>query len=283
VPIQPGTLNRAARSVILFGAGLLLLLAAVHERSRLSSLIFPLWVRTTSDVPYGPLTEHRLDLMERRWPAGALRPAAVVFHGGGWLTGSRDSVRMAFCRPYLANGFLVANVAYRLGDIPQAVDDAGRALNWIYANASAYGIDPDRVVVTGVSAGAHLALLAGFQSRARPGAVVNFYGVTDMTAMLHLPSIRRVLPPEDLADTARRVSPIAYVRASLPPVLSIHGSADEIVPIEHTHKLTEAIRRAGGDAEEFVIEGGAHGLQPGQQSQANEAVFRFLRSRGVLR
>src|ERR1041384_4124224 len=93
---------------------------SIARPERMGNVLLPLWVRTVSDVPYGPYTENRLDLMQSRWRTRCCRPAVLVFHGGGWQTGKRRDMQYTVCRRYLQKGFLVANVEYRLGAISSA-------------------------------------------------------------------------------------------------------------------------------------------------------------------
>ena len=220
--------------------------------------------------------------MRPRLSGRLLHPTVVVFHGGGWLDGSKEETSDRVCRRYLQKGFLVANVEYRQGAVGPAAEDASAALAWVIRHASDYRIDLDRIVVTGESAGAQLALLAAFRSDERVAAVVNFYGVTDFLPLLDRPAIRQVLPAVDREATARSLSPLTYVRRGLPPVFSIHGTADEVVPIGQTEALTRAIVQAGGKATELSIEGGKHGFSRRQQEEAYEAVFDFLGRRRTL-
>jgi acetyl esterase/lipase len=271
------------RLLIGLTAGFLLFAAAARRRDRVLSFVFPAWVAITPDISYGPSPEQLLDVMRARWTASPPLPCAMVLHGGAWTGGDRESMRVRFCSFYLRHGFRVVNVEYRVGAILPAAEDARRALAWVFDHAEEYGIDAGRIVVVGASAGAHLGLLAAFQSQHRPAAVIDFYGVTDMTDMLWIPSIRRILPAEDPEAAARLVSPVTYLRPPIPPVLAIHGSEDSIVPLQESHKLTEAVRRAGGIAEEIVIGGANHGFTPAEQDIADEAILRFLRSRAILR
>jgi len=257
-------------------AGIGVIALAVHERGRLRQMILPLWAQTIRDVAYGPHPENRLDIMRPRWNTGVLRPAVMVFHGGAWVRGSKDDVRDRICRRYLQKGFVVANVDYRFGDIAAAAEDANAALLWFSRNVSAYGGDRGRIVVTGESAGAHLALFAAFHSGVETAAVVNFYGIADLSALIDRPFVREVLPRQNPESAARAFSPITYVRRGLPPVLSIHGTADMLVPPEQTAALTRAIRDAGGEASEVYIKGGIHGFSNAEQEIAYRAVFQFL-------
>jgi acetyl esterase/lipase len=258
-------------------------LLAIHQRHRWRRTLSPLWVDTVRDLPYGPLPENRLDILRRRWSAGSAdRPAVVIFHGGGWVEGSREEMLVPVCHRYLERGFVVANVEYRKGAIAAAVDDAVLALGWFRRHAPAYGVNPDWIVVTGESAGAHLALMAAFLSSERTAAVVNFYGVTDLTSLLDRPAIRATLPPGDPETAARALSPVTHVRRGLPPLFSIHGTADDLVPTSQTSVLTNALRQAGNEASVLYVEGGKHGFSGDRQEAAYLAVFEFLKRQGIV-
>ncbi len=170
-------------------AGVGAIALATHERDFLRRMVLPLWAQTIPDVAYGPYPQNRVDVMRPRWRTAALRPAVVVFHGGAWTRGSKDDMRDRVCRRYLQNGFVVANVEYRLGAIAPAAEDAAGALRWFCRNASAYGADRNRIVVTGESAGAQLAMFAAFQSGVKIAAVVNFYGIA-RSDIAHRPAFR---------------------------------------------------------------------------------------------
>ena len=271
------------RCSILLGLTVGGLLLAISERHRWHQRVSPLWVRTIHDIPYGPHLENRLDILQRRWSAHSTdRPAVIIFHGGGWTAGSREDMLVRVCHRYLEHGFVVANVEYRKGAIAAAVEDAVLALQWFSRHTADYGASRNRIVVTGESAGAHLALMAAFQSGERIAAIVNFYGVTDLVPLAGRPQIRAVLPPGDPETAAKALSPVNHIRRGLPPVFSIHGTEDEVVPIGQTTQLTRGIMQIGEEAFERYIAGGGHGFSKGQQETAYAAIFEFLERRGIL-
>ena len=186
------------------------------------------------------------------------------------------------CRRYLAKGFVVANAEYRSG-IGPAAEDAVRALEWFAANARRYGADPGKIVVTGESAGGHLALFAAFKTRIPVAAAVNFYGISDLAALVDEPFVRRQLPHENQAAAARSFSPTTYIRAGVCPVLSIHGTADSTVPPSQSRRLTELLQQTNGPggAHLTLIEGGKHGFTERELGVAYQAVFDFLYRHGV--
>ena len=152
-----------------------------------------------------------LDVYQPRATTGP-NPTLVYFHGGGWTGGSKESSALTFL-PYLEMGWTVVNVAYRLADVahaPAAVEDCRCALRWIYRNAEQFNFDLDRIVLTGNSAGGHLALTTGMLPESAgldhqcPGdrnrtwstgttstdelkvaAIINWYGITDVVDLLH--------------------------------------------------------------------------------------------------
>jgi acetyl esterase/lipase len=240
-------------------------------------------------------------------------PVLINFHGGGWVVGNRESASLV-ALPWLQMGFAVVNVQYRLAATalaPAAVEDALCALQWVGLNADKYHFDLSKVVVSGNSAGGHLALATGMIPSDSPltnqcaaneptwsgpyknaapkvAAVVNWYGITDVADMLQGPNVRSYavqwfgsLP--NRLELAHQVSPISYVRASGPAVLTIHGDADPLVPYAHALRLREAMNKAGEKNELLTIKGGGHGgFSAEQQVQAYEAIRAFLGGLGIV-
>jgi acetyl esterase/lipase len=246
--------------------------------------------------------EGKLDLYLPRKAAGPV-PTYVNIHGGGWVTGSKDEVSLELL-PLLAMGFAVVNVDYRLArtsPAPAAVEDCRCALRWVFRHARQYNFDPARIVVGGGSAGGHLALMVGLVSpsdgfdRLCPGnedlrvaAIVNFFGVVDVQDLLG-PHLRDFatgwLPAQPNRDQiARRLSPLRYVHRDGPPVLTVHGDADPVVPYEHARALARALDAAGVSNQLLTIHNGGHGDFGGDEMlKTVRVVRRFLTKHGVLR
>ncbi|MBE3073101.1 MAG: alpha/beta hydrolase, partial [Acidobacteria bacterium] len=90
-------------------------------------------------------------------------PTLIYIHGGGWTGGAKESSQFRIL-PYIATGWSVINVEYRLAKVslaPAAVEDCRCALRWVYAHAKEYSFDTSKIVVSGDSAGGHLALMTG--------------------------------------------------------------------------------------------------------------------------
>jgi acetyl esterase/lipase len=253
----------------------------------------------------------KLDIYQP-WPNKTPTPVLLNFHGGGWVAGSRegDALRLL---PYMQMGFTVINVEYRLAKTalaPAAVEDTLCALQWVGRNAEQYKFDLSKVVVTGGSAGGHLALATGMMPSDSPftnqcalngswggayvnaapkvAAVINWFGITDVADMLQGPNTRSYAVSwfgsmDGRMDLARRLSPLYYARKDGPAVLTIHGDADPLVPYAHALRLQQAMNKAGEKNQLFTIKGGGHGgFSPEQNQQAFLAVRSFLRELGIV-
>lgn len=242
--------------------------------------------------------------------AGPPRPVVIVIHGGGWVEGTKEE-RVLEMMPYLQMGFAAVNVEYRLGRVspaPAAVEDCRCALHWVFANAKKYNFDPQRVVLQGGSAGGHLALMTGMLTPAAgfdhtcvtpeedywtqsPGtngdpkvaAIVNWFGITDVLDELHGANAKGYAvvwvgdqPNGD--EIAKRVSPINYVTGQVPPIITIHGDHDTLVPYSQAVRMHKALDAAKVPNELFTVPGGGHGGFTAEQNQKAWAeVRKFLR------
>jgi acetyl esterase/lipase len=246
------------------------------------------------------------------WPSKAATPVVLNFHGGGWVAGSREG-DLLHLLPYMQMGFAVVNVEYRLAKTalaPAAVEDTLCALQWAGRNARRYNFDLAKVVVTGGSAGGHLALATGMIPSDSPftnqcasngtwsgpyvnpapkvAAVINWFGITDVADMLLGPNVRSYAVEwfgsmDGRMELARRLSPLNYVRKDGPAVLTIHGDADPLVPYAQALRLQQAMDKAGEKNQLFTIKGGGHGgFAPEQNQQAYLAVRSFLRELGIV-
>ncbi len=243
----------------------------------------------------------RLDLYLPRRAGPNPMPVALLFHGGGWVSGNKDEIALDVV-PYLAMGIAVANVDYRLAataTAPAAVEDARCALRWVVRHADRYGLDTRKVVTVGSSAGGHLALMAALAPDAAgfddlcPGnepmpvaAVINFFGVSDVAELLQPPTIRDFAvawmgnaPNRD--DLARRVSPLTYVAKGNPAVFTVHGDADPIVPFEQSKRLHAALSAAGVPNRLYpVAHGGARRVHRRRRAAGEPRGSRFPRQAG---
>jgi acetyl esterase/lipase len=247
--------------------------------------------------------EAKLDVYLAR-DAATPSPTLVYFHGGGWVQGSKEASSLTFL-PFLNMGWNVVNVEYRLAKVslaPAAVQDALCALRWVYRNGKEYSVDLNRLVVMGNSAGGHLALTTGMSPASEsldslcPGsedlkvaAIINWYGITDVNELLAGASVRNFAVAwlggmSNREEIAKRVSPLAYVRAGLPPVISIQGDADPTVPYSQNVRLHQALDKAGIPNELVTIPGGKHGgFSDVEMAKAYAAIRGFLDKQNIVR
>jgi acetyl esterase/lipase len=212
--------------------------------------------------------------------------------------------------PYVQMGFAAVNVEYRLAEVslaPAAVEDCRCALHWVIANAKKYNFDPSRVVLQGGSAGGHLALITGMVTPAagfdhqcytdqdnvwsenpgtdkdpRVAAIVNWFGIADVLEELHGANGKGYavawLGDQPNADEmAKRVSPINYVSSNTPPIITIHGTKDTLVPYDQSVRLHKALDAAKVPNQLVTMQGAGHGGFTAEQNQQSWlAIRKFL-------
>ena len=261
----------------------------------------------TGNVVYSVASNYecKLDVYQRRGVTGPV-PTVLYIHGGGWVGGTKEGATMQIF-PYLEMGFCVVNVEYRMARVafaPAAVEDCRQALRWVVKNSKTYGFDTSRIVITGGSAGGHLALItgmlvpsAGFDATKEwdqsttplpVAAIVNWFGITDVKDLLSGANRQQYAvswlgSQPDRDAIAASVSPLTYVRPGGPPVISVHGDNDELVPYSHGVRLHAALTEAKVPNRLITIKGGKHGGFNRDDTIACYAAIReFLRQNGVL-
>jgi acetyl esterase/lipase len=248
--------------------------------------------------------ESKLDVYQRRG-ATAPQPTVVYFHGGFWAAGAKESSLMSLI-PWMEMGWNVVNVEYRLARVapaPAAVEDGLCALRFLAVQAQTYNIDTNRLVVTGESAGGHLTLTsamipesAGLDRQCanigtavpKVAAAINWFGITDVADVIDGPHRANLavtwlggLPNRD--EIAKRVSPLTYVRPGLPPILTIHGDMDQLVPYQQAVKLHEGLSKAGVVNQLLTIPGGRHGnFTPDERTRIFSTIREFLQKNKLL-
>jgi acetyl esterase/lipase len=276
--------------------------------------------QTLPNITYSVVDGHenKLTLYRRRDTGDEAQPTIIYLHGGGWTSGSKEASEMSII-PWLELGWNVVNVDYRLSGVapaPAAIEDSLCALRWVAANAQHHNLDLSRVVVSGDSAGGQLALMVGMAEAgsefdrncelaaapvrgggdATPStasasgplptvlAIVNWYGNADLADSLkRRGSMNWLRGVEDAAALAKRISPLSHVRAGLPPVVSIHGSADPQVPYNYSVRLTSALIEAGVPTKLITVPGAGHGgFNVEERVKIWTEMVPFLKDHGVL-
>ncbi len=224
-------------------------------------------VERLRDIPYGPAGHrHLLDVYRPRGRSGPC-PTLLQIHGGGWTIGRKDQQGLPLMHHLAADGWLCVAANYRLSPratFPDHLIDVKRALAWIRMEGATYGADPSFVVITGGSAGGHLASLAALtanDARFQPGfedvdtsvaACVPFYGVYDFldrhgvgSGASRRPFLERTVmkcAPGEHPERWDAASPIARVHAEAPPFFVIHGTHDALAWVEEARHFVEALR-----------------------------------------
>jgi acetyl esterase/lipase len=255
-------------------------------------------VTLVRDIPYDKYPDTKLDILQLKQPSQGKHPGVIIIHGGGWVNGDKDERLEYAGMKWAEKGFVAAVVNYRLASVataPVAITDVLTAAQWFRDHASDYDVDPKRIVVTGESAGAHLALMvaftpasAGLGPAGEVAAVINFCAITDVTEQIegpHATDYAKAWLPEqpNRSELARKVSPITYVRKGLPPVFTIHGDNDPLVPYSQSVRLTEALRKDGNRAELITVPQNTHGFTLASLDDVFVKVFAFLSSQGILK
>ncbi len=212
------------------------------------------------------------------WPpqAGTNRPAVLLVHGGGWVNGDRTQLH-GYGILLGRLGYVCVATEYRLaGEAkwPAQIHDVKAALRWMRANAGHLGIDPEKIAISGNSAGAHLSLLAagtpdlpefeGEGGNAGAGthvaAAVGFYAPTQLYGGTREAQeyFSFLFGPGYAEAVARAASPIEYASRDFPPALLITGNRDELVPDEASFRMYQALSKAGAAVELHVYAGAPH-------------------------
>jgi acetyl esterase/lipase len=262
--------------------------------------------RTVPNVTYLTAggTDLKLDVYQKRNVQGP-QPTLIYMHGGFWVAGNKEGA-VAMLLPWMEMGWNVVNVEYRLGPValaPAALEDCLCALRFLttQANATAYNIDVNRIVVMGESAGGHLALSLGMVpdsanldlecAAATPlpkvAAVLNWFGITDVGDVIDGPNRRPAATRwfgsmPNRMEIAKRVSPMTYVRNGLPPIMTIHGDADPVVPYPQAVRLHEALAKTNTPNQLITIPGGGHGgFTDAQRTMIYTTIREFLGKHGL--
>jgi acetyl esterase/lipase len=258
-----------------------------------------------SNVAYGVAGGETLllDVFEPANNSGKPRPAVVLVHGGGWTSFDKSTMR-ALAQFLALAGFAAVPMDYRLfhDDAtrwPAQLDDAQRAVRWVRANSAKYNIDPQHIGAYGHSAGAQIATLLGMMETrdnsdaslgkysSKVQAVVDTSGPTDFTSGMDNDG-KQFLSSFLGADFAthpevwRDASPVFHVAKSNAPILIIHGTHDEMVPISQAEELNDALTKAGATAQFLRLDSDHMFHEPGplrQLALETQAFFyRYLAS-----
>ena len=206
--------------------------------------------------------------------------AAVVFMvSGGWF--SDHSMIQSFMpdieKAFIAKGFTVFEVVHGAQPrykVVEIVEQVRTAVRFVHAHATTYGVDANRIGVSGISSGGHLALMIAGSADSPVNAVaaiappvdLNNWGKPDVL-LTEAPGMSIFIPTlgidgnaakDDTKVLLQKVSPISLVNAKFPPTLIVHGDADQVVPLQQAQAMDSALAKAGIEHKLDVIAGGGH-------------------------
>ncbi|MCZ6782283.1 MAG: alpha/beta hydrolase [Proteobacteria bacterium] len=276
------------------------------------ALPFPIRRREVEKIPDIPFARERgvdlsLDVYRPRVPLapGESRPVLFQIHGGGWVIGDKREQALPLMYQLASRGWVCVSANYRLSPhatFPEHLIDCKRALVWIREHVAEYGGDRDFVVVTGGSAGGHLAAMVALTQndpRYQPGfedaetsvqGCVPFYGIYDMAdrhgtykhaGLLDVLS-RQVLKgsPEEIPEAWEAASPLSQVHEDAPPLFAIHGDRDTLAPVGQARMFVAALGEKTREPLAYAeIPGAQHAFElfPSLRSvHVNDGVERFL-------
>lgn len=215
------------------------------------------------------------------------RTAVVLLHGGGWVLGEPHMMEPLGVQ-FAAQGFLAVAVEYRLvreAPWPAQLDDVVAAVNWLADNAERLGIDRDRIVLGGASAGGQLAVLAAARVRESTpvAAVISLFTASELTVDAEPAAgqfgASALLGADASAEAVEAASPLHRVTAGFPPVFLLHGGADWLIDPVASVRLYSRLVELGVPAELHIVAGALHEFvsEPGMTGPMVAEIALFLR------
>ncbi|MBY0548365.1 MAG: alpha/beta hydrolase [Candidatus Obscuribacterales bacterium] len=260
---------------------------------------------TYNNINYGERGADPAHQLTLYTPANTTSPAPLIvwIHGGAWMSGR--GIAPKWISSFVNEGFAVATVNYRLvqeARHPAQIEDISTAIRFLSDNAKQYKLDPNRIGVWGASAGGHLAALVGTAGNAdsllkdvatplKIAAVVDWCGPSDLEKLGSTVSPKIQFdwispmaplslflggPAQQNRSAARSASAITFVDREDPPFLIMHGVEDEVVPVEQSDLLADALVKAGVDVAYVKIPKAKHDFE---SKRTVELVRKFFRSR----
>lgn len=221
------------------------------------------------------------------------RACFITIHGGGW-TGGNPKRMFPFADHFAKLGLVGISIQYRLHStktgvsVFDCVHDARAAVRYVKAHAAELGIDPGKIIVSGGSAGGHLAaataLFDGVDGAGddvsvstTPAALVLLFPVIDTS--------KEGYGNAKIGERWQDLSPLHHVRSGLPPTITFHGTGDTVTPFAGAMAFHEAMLKAGNRSELVVNKGGTHGYLMRDRALLDDTFKRmdaFLTSLGLL-
>ena len=231
-------------------------------------------------------------------------PTLLQIHGGGWVIGDKGEQALPLMTQLASRGWVCVSANYRLSPhatFPDHLRDVKRAIMWIREHGAEFGANPDFLVVTGGSAGGHLAALVALTANDleyQPGfenvdtsvrACIPVYGVYDFTdrhgfwsydlgELLETKVLKGSI--DEIPDLYRKASPMDRIHPGAPPFCIIHGDRDSLVPVAEARMFADMVKEASGEPVVYIeIAGAQHAFElfPSLRTQAVvDGIERFV-------
>lgn len=234
-----------------------------------------------------------------------LKPVILNIHGGKWIYGDKTTDTFDMMH-YIDKGWSVVNINYRFTNeapLPLPILDCRRALNWIYENAEKYKFDTNNIVVSGNSSGGHYALMTGilntekdqeifgteFKNNLKVKAIINWYGqyyfhkAKDWngeklfweTEEFLLELTGKTKNAQHILDVSTAIN---HLHEDMPPIISIHGDIDPVVPYSQSVRLHKDLDSLGIVNKLVTIKDGKHhNFSTNDLTNAYSEIFKFLK------
>lgn len=240
------------------------------------------------DITYAAIAgrDLKLDLFRPEGGEVPTRTAVILVHGGGWMAGERGMIA-PLAQQFADRGYLAVTPEYRLvGEAawPAQLDDVVAATEWVADNADHLGVDVDRIVIGGSSAGGHLALMATAKlgGKARIAAVLSLFSASELTLEQPAPKgafgAVQLVGPGAGETELKAASPLHQVNEAFPPVFLLHGGGDWMIDPQASLNLYQRLVEVGVPAELHIVAGGLHEFveEPGMRSPMVSEMALFM-------
>jgi len=223
---------------------------------------------------------------------GERRPCFIAFHGGGWVNGEpRRFYPIVY--EFVKRGMIGISAEYRFRDSAEGttvfdcVRDGRSVVRYVRQHAKELGVDPRQIIVSGGSAGAHIAagtalfdtvneVTDAMDISAMPNVLVLYYPVIDTSPEGY--------GANKIGEQWRKLSPLHNIKEGLPPTLLFHGTSDKVTPFKGAKNFKDAMIKAGNKCNLILKEGGIHGYMMFEKNYFEEAISQtitFLESCGI--
>lgn len=294
-------------SLTLFMLGFMVQLSlAANQPVEIGSLLQKPDMKELVYKTVGELKLHIFCLKPESFKAGEKRTAVIWIHGGGWNSGGADAF-FPHARYFAARGAIAFSIDYRLlkadgsSTLANCVADCKSAIRYIRLHAEELGVDPNKIIVMGDSAGGHLASCLGtvrgfddpadnLKISATPNAMVLYNPLSDFTtspfikliiggaAMDKKPTPESLIPNLAQLELAKKLSPLFNVHSNLPPTLVLHGMDDKVILPEQSISFSQAMKKAGNTCELILLPNTLHAFVCTHYKASEEEVVAAIRA-----